>query len=160
MTKQLKNHKPEGNRRFFCTSVKDNSTSGSPSGGFNLSEKIEMFPNHIHVKDVKEFIKDTLKDMKEVEKDLLKNTLNRKTINRQQKILSRMLESQRSLEKREYSEKRKAEQSKKYSIEEPGEQESKVLSKKEIEEAMQAALKQGFHKDYQKMIKIYFQLAK
>ena len=69
-----------------------------------------------------------------------------------------MLESQRSLETREYSDKRKAEKSKVYLAQDPGEQGSGIRAdKKMIEEAMRAALKQGFNKDYQKMIKTYFE---
>ena len=89
----------------------------------------------------------------------LKNAeLNRKTIERQQQILSRMLESQRSLETRDYSEKRKAERAGTYSVKDPAITSDGIRAdKKVIEEAMRKALKQGFNKDYQKMIKVYFE---
>ena len=43
------------------------------------------------------------KDMELVEKDLLRGQLDRTIIERQRRILSRMLDAQRSLEQREYS---------------------------------------------------------
>jgi len=98
------------------------------------------------------------KDMEIVEKDLLRSQLDRTTIERQRRILSRMLDAQRSLEQREYSKKRKAEQAKQYGVKDPGEQDSGLIAdKKVIEEAMKHALKQGYSRDYQKLIKIYFE---
>lgn len=98
------------------------------------------------------------RDMEMVEKDLLRSQLDRTTIERQRRILSRMLDAQRSLEQREYSKKRKAEQAKQYSVKDPGEQGSGLIAdKKVIEEAMQRALKQGYSRDYQKLIEIYFE---
>ena len=96
--------------------------------------------------------------MEHVEKDLLRGHLDRKTVERQRQILSRMLDSQRSLEQKEYSKKRKAEQAKYFTRKDPGDQGPGLdMDKKEIEQAMRRALNQGYTKDYQKLIRIYFE---
>ncbi len=98
------------------------------------------------------------KDMEKVEKDLLRGRFDRTTVERQRRILSRMLDAQRSLEQRKYSKKRKAEQAKQYGVKDPDDAGSgEVPDKKIIEEAMRRALKQGYSRDYQKLIEIYFQ---
>ena len=48
-------------------------------------------------------------DMEEVVKDFKKSDVDRETIDRQQQILSRLIDSQKSLNQREYSNKRKSE---------------------------------------------------
>jgi len=52
------------------------------------------------------------KQMDEVIQDLLKQNVDRRTIERQRQILSRMLDAQKSLEQRKQSKKRKAQQAK------------------------------------------------
>ncbi len=97
-------------------------------------------------------------DMAEVEKDLLKNQLNRKTIERQRRILSRMLDAQHSMEERKYSKKRKSEQGKRYGVKDPGTLKSGLRADKEkIEQARQKALKEDFTPEYKQMIERYFE---
>lgn len=108
--------------------------------------------------DVLGELKQIGKDMELVEKDLLRAQPDRRTVERQQRILSRMLDSQRSLEQREFSKKRKSQQGRQYVTRDPGEQGSGMLEdKKAIEEALRQARKQGFSRDYQKLIEIYFE---
>jgi len=98
------------------------------------------------------------KDMELVEKDLLKAQPDRRTIDRQRRILSRMLDSQRSLEQREYSKKRKSKSGQQYVTRDPGDQGSGLLEdKKVIEEALRKARKQGYSHEYQKLIELYFE---
>ena len=59
--------------------------------------------------------------MDEVIRDMLADNINRKTIERQQQILSRMLDAQKSVREREFSKKRRAEQARKYFAIDPGE---------------------------------------
>ncbi len=97
-------------------------------------------------------------DMAEVEKDLLKNQLSRKTIERQRRILSRMLDAQHSMEERKYSKKRKSEQGKQYGVKDPGILKSGLRADKEkIEQARQKALKEDFTPEYKRMIERYFE---
>ncbi len=97
-------------------------------------------------------------DMAEVEKDLLKNQLSRKTIERQRRILSRMLDAQHSMEERKYSKKRRSEQAKRYGVKDPRTLKSGLRAeKKRIEKARQKALKEDFTPEYKQMIERYFE---
>lgn len=96
-------------------------------------------------------------EMEEIVQDMLANNINRKTIDRQQQILSRMLDAQKSVREREYSKKRKAEQAKKYFAKDPGGIKNfEDISQKEIQEALKRALSEGYNSDYQKLIDAYF----
>ncbi len=95
--------------------------------------------------------------MDEIVQDMLANNVNRKTINRQQQILSRMLDAQKSVREREFSKKRKAEQAKKYFAKDPGKlKDFENMSQKQIREALKKALSEGYYNDYQKLIEAYF----
>ncbi len=96
-------------------------------------------------------------EMDKVVQDLLKNNLNRQTIERQQKILSRMLDAQRSIREREYSKKRQAVRAKHYLAKDPGELKNPYdMSVKELQDALRHALQQGYNRDYQRLIEAYF----
>ncbi|RLD16342.1 hypothetical protein DRI50_02095 [candidate division KSB1 bacterium] len=96
-------------------------------------------------------------DMDEVVKDLLKNNLNRKTIERQQRILSRMLDAQKSIREREYSKKRQAVRAGHYLAKNPGKIKNPYdMSIKELQDALRQALQQGYNRDYQRLIEAYF----
>ena len=102
-------------------------------------------------------IGDAAGEMEEVIQDLIKNNVNRKTIERQRQILSRLLDAQRSAQQREYSKKRKAEIAKKYNVHDPGELKNIFdMDKKHLEDALNRALKEGYSQDYKKMIEDYF----
>jgi hypothetical protein len=75
-----------------------------------------------------------LKEMEEVEKDLVNKRITQQTINRQQQILTRLLESERAETKREQEEKRESREAKQipnYTI--PSFIEQQLNKKKEIE---------------------------
>jgi len=99
----------------------------------------------------------TAEEMEKVVQDLLKNNLNRQTIQRQQRILSRLLDAQKSMKEKEYSKKRKAERPENYLAKDP-----RVLGptgdadKKRIEQAMRRALQEGYGKDMRILIENYF----
>ncbi|WP_456408449.1 hypothetical protein [Caldithrix abyssi] len=96
-------------------------------------------------------------EMEKVVKDLLNKNISRKTIERQQRILSRMLDAQKSIREREYSKKRKAEQAKKYLARDPRKLENIYdLDLKQLQDAMRNALQQGYNRDYQILIEAYF----
>ncbi len=97
-------------------------------------------------------------EMEEVIQDLVKNNVNRKTIQRQQQILSRMLDAQKSVREREFSKKREGQEGLNYIAQDP-----KTLKDFEIErqkilrEALKKALSEGYYSDYKKLIDAYFQ---
>lgn len=96
-------------------------------------------------------------DMDEIIHDLLNNNVTRKTIRRQQQILSRMLDAQKSAQTRKLSKKRRAIKPGHYVAKDPkklGAYENTGLKK--ILEAMRRVREQGFSGDYEKLINAYY----
>ncbi|MFQ6609617.1 MAG: hypothetical protein ACE5D7_02335 [Fidelibacterota bacterium] len=96
-------------------------------------------------------------DMEEVIKDFKRRQVNRKTLERQERILSRMLDSQKSLTQRDYSEKRKSNTGESFLYSGPsglptdmGQREVLLI------QAMENALNEGHSREYQSMMKTYF----
>ena len=100
----------------------------------------------------------TSKDMEEVINDFKRNQVDRQTIERQQKILTRMLDSQKSLTQKDFSKKRKNEKTDQNIIYKGGEKLSEGQGEKEllIINAMEEALKEGHSNEYQEILKLYF----
>ncbi len=97
-------------------------------------------------------------DMKQVEKDLLGHAVNRPTIERQNRILSRMLDTQRSVREREYSKKRKAETGKEYAGVNPEELPDDFgETKARLQQDLLRAKKEGYSRDYLELIRKYFE---
>jgi len=97
-------------------------------------------------------------DMEDVVKDLKSRNVSRKTKNRQKKILSRLLDAQKSVQRRDYSRKRKAETGKNYFAKSPAHLPANLWERDyELRQDLLKALKQGYTKDYQELIKKYFE---
>jgi len=101
----------------------------------------------------------TLEEMQKVVRDLQEKNVNRETIKRQQKILSRMLDLQHSVRKRDYSNKR---------LSTTGEEIIRVspdalrFDKSRLEKQLRRDIlrlpEEGYTKEYQKLIRKYYQL--
>ena len=96
-------------------------------------------------------------DMEEVIDDFRERQVDRRTQNRQQRILSRMLDSQKSLTQKDFSEKRKSKTAEAIIYSGPtglpadkGEREMLLIN------AMESALQEGHSREYQTMMKKYF----
>jgi hypothetical protein len=96
-------------------------------------------------------------EMDQVIQDLERKQFNRQTSDRQQRILSRMIDSQKSMTQRGFEEKRKSDTANPISFAGPsglpqdlGQRQSLIIN------AMNHALKSGYSRDYQKMIRRYF----
>ena len=96
-------------------------------------------------------------DMEDVIEDFRRQQVNRRTHERQQRILSRMLDSQKSLTQKDYSEKRKSSVGEENIYSGPtglpvdmGEREMLLIN------AMESALQEGHSREYQNMMKQYF----
>jgi hypothetical protein len=97
-------------------------------------------------------------EMKEVEKDLQQSGISRQTIERQNRILSRMLDAQKSMREREYSRKRKAETGKGYLAISPEELVPDVAGEKDrLQQDLLRARKEGYTRDYLELIRQYFE---
>ncbi len=98
-----------------------------------------------------------IEDMKQVEKDLGRQ-VTRNTIQRQEQILSRMLDSQKSLREREYSKDRRAETGRSYSTISPGELPADLGDRKQKwQQDFLRAKKEGYSRDYLELIKQYYE---
>ncbi|MFQ5823332.1 MAG: DUF4175 family protein [bacterium] len=98
------------------------------------------------------------KDMEEVVKELQRQNVSRQTIDRQKRILSRLLDAQRSMHQRDYSKRRKAETGKEYHALSPQTLPTHLGKEKDrLKEELLKALKEGYSKDYRELIQKYFE---
>lgn len=101
---------------------------------------------------------ETAKDMEEVVKDLQENRLGRQTLERQQQILSRMLDAQRSMRERDLSEERRAERSKHYRGPDPGQLPADLGERRtKLQEDLLRAMREKYARDYRELIQKYFE---
>ena len=99
----------------------------------------------------------TAKDMEEVAKDFQQRKIDRQTLDRQQRILSRMLDAQRSMREREYKDERQAERAKNYRNLDPGALPADLGERKtKMQEDLLRALRENFSRDYRALIQKYF----
>ncbi|MCJ7458858.1 MAG: hypothetical protein MUP17_07690 [candidate division Zixibacteria bacterium] len=100
---------------------------------------------------------DIAQDMQKVVEDLERMKVDQKTIDRQKQILSRLLDSEKSLVKRDYSEKRKAETGEDITRKSPFQLPANIgaLDQKERERAQRLST-ETYPKEYEEAIKEYF----
>ncbi len=97
-------------------------------------------------------------DMKEVVSNLEQNNVNPETVRQQQRILSRMLDASKSMRERDYEKRRKSETGTNIVRKSPQElnpQDLNAMSK--LRQDLLKALDQGYSKDYQELIRKYFE---
>jgi hypothetical protein len=98
-------------------------------------------------------------DMKEVVQNLEQNNVDRETMQKQDRILSRMLDAAKSMHEKDYEQKRKSESGTPIPRKRPPELNRELLNEKQrFQEDLLNALQQGYSKDYQELIKKYFEL--
>ncbi|OQY27599.1 MAG: hypothetical protein B6244_10075 [Candidatus Cloacimonetes bacterium 4572_55] len=101
---------------------------------------------------------DMAKEAEKVVKDLEERHVDQRTIDRQQKILSRLLDAQKSMRKREYSRKREAKTSENYSRRSPNELPADLLERKrDLHDDLLRSLKEGLPVEYERLVKSYFE---
>jgi hypothetical protein len=97
-------------------------------------------------------------EMNEVIKNLEQNNVNPETTKKQERILSRMLDASKSMHERDYEKKRKSETGTQMSRRSPNEIDPNSLEgKSQMREELLKALEQGYSKDYQELIRKYFE---
>lgn len=98
------------------------------------------------------------KDMEEVAKDLASQRLDQRTLDRQKRILSRLLDSQRSVRERDFSRKRQAQAGKNVVRPSPGPLPQDLgAAQSSLAEDLLRAQKEGYSPDYLELIRLYFQ---
>jgi hypothetical protein len=97
-------------------------------------------------------------EMKEVVKNLEQNNVNPETIKKQERILSRLLDASKSARERDYEKKRKAETGTPMTRRSPKDLDWNLLEgQSPLREELLKALEQGYAKDYQELIRKYFE---
>ncbi|MBN2092066.1 hypothetical protein JW964_20780 [candidate division KSB1 bacterium] len=98
-------------------------------------------------------------EMEEVAQELsAKQQVNSEVIQRQERILSRLLDAQRSMRTRDYSRKRESEEGKYYQARRVMELSSDMTEEnRKRQEDLLKALKEGYSRDYRELIKRYFE---
>ena len=97
-------------------------------------------------------------DMGEVVQDLARQNVRRETIERQRRILSRLLDATRSAQQRDVSKKRRAETGKQYTAIDPGYLPSDLgEAQTKIQQDLLKAMRENYSKDYKVLIQKYFE---
>ncbi|RCK75919.1 MAG: hypothetical protein IGBAC_1194 [Ignavibacteriae bacterium] len=98
------------------------------------------------------------KDMAEVQTDLEQGDVNPETLKKQERILSRLLDSQRSMRERDYEKRRRAEVAKDYKHISPADIDlTNQESKNRLREELLKVLEEKYSKDYEELIRKYFE---
>jgi hypothetical protein len=96
-------------------------------------------------------------DMKEVVQNLEQNNVNRETIQKQERILSRLLDASKSMRERDYEKKRKAQTGTEIARRSPGDLDPAALEgKNKLLDDLLKSLEPGYSKDYKELIRKYF----
>ena len=97
-------------------------------------------------------------DMREVQTDLVQGNVNPETLRKQERILSRLLDSQRSTRERDYEKTRRAESGK--DVTRPSPAQVDVASQEgrnRLRQDLLRAMEEGYAQDYMELIKKYFE---
>jgi len=109
--------------------------------------------------DVLGRLNDLGEEMEKVIADLKKQKLDPKVIERQQKILSRMLDAQKSVREKEHSKKRLAEHEKNVITKSPPQLKKEMIEREnKLRKEMLEALKEGYSSEYKAYIKSYYDI--
>jgi hypothetical protein len=96
-------------------------------------------------------------EMKEVVQNLAQNNVNPETLRKQERILSRLLDASKSMRERDYEKKRKATTGTQVARRGPGDLDPSLLEgKNKLLEDLLKSLEHGYSKDYQELIRKYF----
>jgi hypothetical protein len=99
-----------------------------------------------------------LEEMRAVEQDLASQNVTRELIERQESILSHLLDAQRSVRQQGFKEKRESESGRPFEVQvRPRLPEDKGERNRLLREELMRALKQGYPAEYEEMIRRYFE---
>jgi len=98
-------------------------------------------------------------EMGEVIKKLQQEQLDRKVIERQERILSRLLDAQKSIREKEHSKKRLAERDRQYTVKSPDKLKEDILNKEdELQQELLKSLQEGYSNEYKDYIRLYYEI--
>ena len=97
-------------------------------------------------------------DMREVVQNLEQNNVNSETIQKQERILSRLLDASKSMRERDFEKRRKAQTGTEVARRSPGDIDPSALEgKNKLLEDLLKSLEHGYSKDYKELIRKYFE---
>lgn len=97
-------------------------------------------------------------EMQEVVRDLQQGEVNPETLQRQERILSRLLDASKSMRERDWEKKRRAETANEVSKRSPGELDPSLLDPRQgIQRDLQRAVQEGYRRDYEALIRSYYE---
>jgi hypothetical protein len=97
-------------------------------------------------------------DMREVQTDLAQGQVRPETLHKQERILSRMLDAQRSLRERDFEKRRKADTGRNLTRQGPADLGPAALQRRtRLQQDLLKALEEGYAKDYEELIRKYFE---
>jgi hypothetical protein len=98
-------------------------------------------------------------EMDEVIKELKARKMDRRVIERQERILSRLLDAQKSIREKEYSRKREAERETVHIVKSPPDLRWELLQQEDhLRRELMNALEEGYSQEYKEYIKNYFEI--
>jgi hypothetical protein len=96
-------------------------------------------------------------EMREVQTDLAQGNVNPETLQKQERILSRLLDSQRSARERDYEKRRQSSPGQNVASPSPGQIDLSTLEgRTKLRRDLLKALEQGYSRDYEELIRKYF----
>ena len=123
----------------------------------SLKEQLEQLMEEMPGNQGQGGLSKAAEDMEDVIRNFQQGRINNETKDKQQKILSRLLDSQKSIKERDYSDKRKGDIAGEIEYSGPEELPSDLGEKNSIFiNAMEKALDQNYSQEYQEIIKVYF----
>jgi len=96
--------------------------------------------------------------MREVQTDLAQGSLQPQTLRKQERILSRLLDSQRSMRERDFEQRRRAEAGREYLRSGVPDSDLSKQSRDQLRRDLLKAIEEGYSRDYQALIRNYFEL--
>ncbi len=97
-------------------------------------------------------------EMKDVVRNLEQNNVNPATVRQQDRILSRLLDASKSMRERDYEKRRRAETGTNVRRTSPAELNAEAMKGRDkVREDLLRALEQGYSRDYQELIRQYFE---
>lgn len=120
-----------------------------------LNEEQKKFQKQGDKKNID--LQEIAKDMKEVMSDLESGNITQSTLERQEKILSKLLDANRSVNERDFEKKREAKSGNQFSQNSPDALKLKDYLNKLSEDKLRQSMKLGYTKDMEDLIKKYFE---
>lgn len=148
--------KGEGKNKTGMQGRLDNQMGEAQKKIEELKEEQKKFKGENAEKIANE-LKKVSEEMKEIMADVSSGKITDKTLERQQRILSRLLDAYKSVNERDFSKKRESNTGKNKQLVSPDELKFNDFEKKKAMEEMMKKMKLGYSKDYETIIKSYFE---